>query len=240
VAKPYLNCPANWLRSTLEANPLSGIIERVETGATPATTRDDYWDGDVPWLTPKEIAHQSSGLFVSTTERKLTQAGLRDSAARLMPVGTVMVSKRAPVGAVAVNTVPMATNQGFLNFVCGLKVRPLYLAYWFLANRPYLDLIANGSTYPELYKGDLFEFEIAVPELAAQDQAISFLSSLDFLTMVGMPLEQTSLSPSRTQRIHSQSTELEKIRRVLLPAVLSGDVDLATLPVPHLSAMVAS
>jgi type I restriction enzyme S subunit len=157
-----------------------------------------------------------------------------------MPVGTVMVSKRAPVGAVAVNTVPMATNQGFLNFVCGLKVRPLYLAYWFLANRPYLDLIANGSTYPELYKGDLFEFEIAVPELAAQDQAISFLSSLDFLTMVGMPLEQTSLSPSRTQRIHSQSTELEKIRRVLLPAVLSGDVDLATLPVPHLSAMVAS
>lgn len=226
MARPYLKCPAHWQKGTLDADPLTGLIERVETGATPATTRDEYWDGDIPWLTPKEIAHRSSGLFVSTTERKLTVAGLRESATRLMPVGTVMVSKRAPVGAVAVNTVPMATNQGFLNFICGSKLRPLYLAYWFLGNRPYLELVANGSTYPELYKGDLFEFEITVPELAVQDQAISFLSSLDFLTMVGTPLEQTALSAMRTQRISSQSAELEKTRRALLPAVLAGEVDL--------------
>jgi len=63
----------------------------------------------------------------------------------------------------------MATNQGFLNFQCGPGIRPLYLAYWFRANKPYLDLIANGSTYPELYKGDLFEFHIAVPSLEEQD-----------------------------------------------------------------------
>ena len=117
----------------------------------------------------------------------------------------------------------------FRSFVCGPNVRPLYLAYWFLANKLYLDLVANGSTYPEIYKSDLFEFTIAVPDLASQDRAIAFLSSLDFLAMVGTPLEQTSVNPNRTQRIHSQSVQLERIRKVLLPAVLSGAIDLSAV-----------
>ena len=198
MAEPLLKCPNDWLSGTLEPNKLLGIIDRVESGGTPSTTIDEYWDGNIPWLTPKEITGSGHGLYVSATERNITDCGLGCSGAKLMPQGTVMLSKRAPVGAVAVNTVPMSTNQGFLNFVCGPKLRPVYLALWLRANKPYLDRVANGSTYPELYKGDLFEFEISVPPLPLQDQIISAVLSLQFAILLGAPLEQTSPDLNKT------------------------------------------
>ena len=124
----------------------------VETGGTPSTAREDYWDGHIPWLTPKEITGLD-GFYVSRTERTITDEGLHNTSAKLVPAGAVLLTKRAPVGSVAINAVPMATNQGFLNFICGPQMRPIYFAYWLRANRPYLELVANGSTYPELYIG---------------------------------------------------------------------------------------
>lgn len=225
MADPYLDCPKDWLRGTLEPDAKSPLIRRVDTGSTPSTRRDDYWDGDVPWLTPKEITGLTDGLFVSQTERCITEAGLASCSAKLLPPGTVMLTKRAPVGAVAVNAVPMATNQGFLNFQCGPKLRPLYLAYWFKANRPYLDLVANGSTYPELYRSDLFEFEIAVPPIEVQDQIIQVLSALQFVTVMGLPLEQSVMSPEEMLNIQNQTRRLSAIRNEILPLLLSGQID---------------
>src|SRR5689334_5537313 len=158
MAKPLIACPDGWIRGTLEPNLKLGLIASAESGGTPSTSRDDYWDGEIPWLTPKEITSRGDSLFVSATERTISMAGLEASAAKLMPPGTVMLTKRAPVGAVVINSVPMSTNQGFLNFVCGPKLRPAYLALWMRMNTRYLEQVANGSTYPELYKADLFEF----------------------------------------------------------------------------------
>jgi type I restriction enzyme S subunit len=227
VAEPFLQCPRSWRRGTLEPNPLVGLIDRVDTGGTPPTTVEEYWDGDVLWLTPKEIARNGRGLYVTQTERTITTIGLQSSGAKLLPPGTVMLSKRAPVGAVAVAAEPMATNQGFLNFSCGPRLRPLYLAYWFIANRPYLDLVANGSTYPELYKGDLFEFEIAAPDLEEQDRIVEFLASLEFVALLGLPLEQTTTDLSRMHAIHEQTRRLRHLRDAILPAVLSGQADVS-------------
>jgi type I restriction enzyme S subunit len=118
----------------------------------------------------------------------------------------------------------MATNQGFLNFQCGPKLRPLYLAYWFKANRPYLDLVANGSTYPELYRNDLFEFELAVPPIAVQDQIIQVLSALQFVSVMGLPLEQSVSSPEEMLAIQNQTRRLSAIRDQILPLLLSGEL----------------
>jgi type I restriction enzyme S subunit len=148
--------------------------------------------------------------------------GLAQSAAKLFPAATVMLTKRAPVGAVAINAVPMATNQGFLNFQCGQKLRPVYLAYWFRVNKPYLELIANGSTYPELYKSDLFEFEIAVPSLEEQDAIISVIGALQYANLLGMPLEQSVSSPEAMIRIQEQNRRLRSIRDSVMPLLLSG------------------
>lgn len=142
MSRPLLSAPPNWRKGTL-APQAGGLITRVSSGGTPATSIDEYWDGDVLWLTPKELARGSAGLFVTDTERKISELGLRSSGATLLPVGTVMLTKRAPVGLVGIATVPLTTNQGFLNFVCGDGLVPAYLAYWLLANRPYLDAVAT-------------------------------------------------------------------------------------------------
>jgi type I restriction enzyme S subunit len=222
MAEPYLICPPSWHRTTLEPDPAGEVIVRVDSGGTPSTSVAAYWDGDVPWLTPKEITGLSDGLYVSRTERAITPLGLSSSAARLLPPGTVMLSKRAPVGAVAVNAVAMATNQGFLNFGCGPRLRPLYLAYWLRANKPYLDKVANGSTYPELYQADLFELELSVPPLEVQDRALAALSALQFAALLGLPLEQSVTDPARMVALQEQNRRLARIRDQLLPLLLSG------------------
>jgi hypothetical protein len=227
MAEPFLECPKDWLHGTLEPDPKGPLIRRADSGGTPSTTRDDYWDGDIPWLTPKEVTGMTDGLFVSRTERTITKVGLENSAAKLLPAGTVMLTKRAPVGAVVVNAVPMTTNQGFLNFQCGPALRPLYLAYWLRANKPYLDQVANGSTYPELYRGDLFEFEIAVPPLDVQDRIIQVLSALQLVTLMGLPFEQSVTSPEQMLAIQNQTRRLSSIRDQMLPLLLSGQLNVA-------------
>lgn len=116
MAKPLLHCPKDWIHGTLEASTANGLITHVDSGRTPSTTDDMNWDGDIPWLTPKEITGITDGMYVSRTERTITQHGLANSSAKLLPAGTVMLTKRAPVGAVVINAVPMTTNQGFLNY----------------------------------------------------------------------------------------------------------------------------
>jgi restriction endonuclease S subunit len=232
MAEPYLKSPTWWRRASLEPDPQGELIVRVESGGTPSTAVEEFWDGEIPWLTPKEITGLADGLFVSRTERCITKLGLDRSAAKLMPAGTVMLSKRAPVGAVAVNAVPMATNQGFLNFRCGRLLEPLYFAFWLRANKPYLDKVATGSTYPELYINDLFEFEIAVPPLETQQQIIKVLNALQFASLLGPALEQSAPTAERMVALQEQNRRLGAIRDRILPALLSGMLDVATFAIP--------
>jgi len=228
MAEPFLLNNKNWLHGTLEACRKTGLILEVESGGTPKTGEDSYWEGDIPWLTPKEITDMD-GVYVSATERNITQLGLKNSAAKLLPAGTVMLSKRAPVGAVAVNTVPMSTNQGFLNFKCGPALRPLYLAYWFRLNKPYLDAVANGSTYPELYKNDLFEFEISVPTLEIQDEILQVISALQFCKLSGHALEQSALDMNQLSKIKAESNELDKTINQVMFLLFSGELSIGEL-----------
>lgn len=227
MAESLLRCPSHWLNTTLEADPESELIVHVDSGGTPSTRNEDNWDGHIPWLTPKEITNFVDTIYVSDTERKITQKGLASSASKLLPTGTVMLTKRAPVGAVAINAVPMATNQGFLNFHCGSKLRPLYLAYWFRANKVYLNMVANGSTYPELYKSDLFELQISVPTLEEQDAVLSVISAIQYVSLLGLPLEQSMTTPEQMIRMQEQNRRLRTIRDAILPKLLAGELDVS-------------
>lgn len=225
MAEPFLQCPPDWRQGTLAPSAVDGLILQVDTGSTPLTSNEEYWDGGIPWLTPKEITWFTNNLFVTRTERTISRAGLENSSARIMSPGTVMLSKRAPVGAVAVNAVPMATNQGFLNFTCGPHLRPLYFAYWLRANKPYLDMVANGSTYPEIYVTDLFEFEIAVPPIEVQDKVLELIGALQFVSGLGLPLEQAVTSTESLLSIQDQNRRLSDLREALLPLLLSGNLN---------------
>ena len=229
MASPLLKCPSYWFHGTLTPHSQSEIITRVDSGSTPSTTNDENWDGDIPWLTPKEITGMVDSVFVSRTERTITQQGLKNSAAKLLPVGTVMLTKRAPVGAVVMNAVPMSTNQGFLNFQCGSRLNPLYFTYWLKTNKLYLDRVANGSTYPELYKSDLFEFEIAVPPLDEQLAILGIISALQYVSLLGLPLEQSVTSPEEMIRMQEQNRRLRFIRDAILPKLFSGELDVSSI-----------
>ena len=225
MAEPFLQCPPQWRKGTLEPDPKKALIMTADTGTTPKTEVERYWDGEIPWLTPKEITRRQGGIFVSTTERMITREGLMESSLRLHPAGTVMLTKRAPVGAVAVNTVPMAVNQGFLAFSCGPGLRSTYLAYWLIANRPYFEQVANGSTYPELYIGDLFEFEISVPPVNYQDQVIEVIRALQFAALLALPIEQALGNSSQIVKIHAYRDRMEHLVQSLLILLLSGKLD---------------
>jgi type I restriction enzyme S subunit len=222
MAEPYLNHPTDWRTGTLDPSPDGEFIVGVKTGSTPRTSQPEFWGGDNPWLTPKEITGGTWPTYVTTTDRTLSESGLASSSARLLPPDTVMLSKRAPVGLVAINKVPMATNQGFLNFTCGPGLRPAYLAYWFVANRKYLDKIANGSTYPELYNADLFEFQISVPSVEDQDRIVSLLRALQFVYELGPAMSIIDVPESIATDHDMDRDRLNGLNASLLSALLSG------------------
>lgn len=222
MAEAFLDHPTGWEVITLEPKNGSGYIERVESGGTPSTSVDEYWDGDVPWLTPKEITRGNGALYVSSTERNITDLGVQSSAAKLMPIGTVMLTKRAPVGAVAISTVPMCTNQGFLNFICGEKLLPTYLAYWLFANKKYLDAVANGSTYPELYKGDLFEFQMAVPSIEDQKEILRTISAAKQLALCLDATSHSAVEITDVLKLQKLRDRIDHFYSALLPIILSG------------------
>ena len=230
MADPYLPHPAGWPVTTLVPDTTAGYVVAATSGGTPSTRDESYWDGPFPWLTPKEVARGSGAVFVSRSERTVTEAGLA-RAGGLLPRNTVMLTKRAPVGCVVVNAVPMASNQGFMSFTCGPRLRPLYQAYRLRANRPDQDKVANASTYPELYLGDLPELHIAVPPLATQDAILAAIRAVDYLTALGRPMESAATSSEELVSIQRDDANLTQLLEHLLPALLSGQLS-ASAPGP--------
>ena len=222
MAKPYLPTPSHWTTINLTPDARKGYILAADSGGTPKTGEESYWDGGVPWLTPKEITGEFTPLYVSHTERTISDLGLASSGAKLLPPGAVLLTKRAPVGTVSVAAVPITTNQGFLNFTCGPKLNPLYLTFWLRTNKVYLDAVANGSTYPELYKGDLFEFEMGVPSLEEQKSIVSCFLSIQKLQFACNMAEQSSTDPEEVTRIQARFRRLVELREALAPFLLTG------------------
>lgn len=236
MARPFLPIPAEWSSVSLATPADEGFVLRVDSGGTPSTTEEIYWDGEIPWLTPREVTRLGYAIYVADTERRITDLGLRNSAAKLLPPETVLLTKRAPVGGVAINAVAMTTNQGFLSFQCGPRLRPLYLAHWLRVNGEYLGQIANGSTYPELYVSDLFEIVAGIPPLQEQDAILSWIRAVEFLAQVGIPLEQSAASTAEMVRFQAQTQRIREAGRTLFEALLAGEIRVAEFA-PRLAAL---
>ena len=153
----------------------------VRSGGTPATATGSYWDGGVPWITPKDLAGYEAR-YIAAGERDISEEGLNNSSATLLPVDTVLLSTRAPVGYVALAAVPLATNQGFKNLVCrsGIAV-PKFVYYLLKQNTELLESHATGATFKELSGSRLKAIEFTLPELAVQTRIAELLSAYDDL-----------------------------------------------------------
>lgn len=150
----------------------------VKNGGTPSTKNQKYWNGKILWLTPKELSGFED-IEISDTERKISDEGLKHSSATLMPAGTVLLTSRAPIGYIAIAGVPMATNQGFKNFICDSKLLDNEFLYFFLRLKTkYLQSLGRGATFTEISKTTVEKLDIPLPPLQAQKQIVAKLSAV--------------------------------------------------------------
>lgn len=152
-----------------------GEIASVVSGATPKTSVGEYWDGDVLWATPKDLSGLGT-MTISSTNRQLSEAGLQSCSTHVLPIGSVLLSSRAPIGLVAVNTVPMATNQGFKSLTPQRdRLDATYLYHWLTSNRSFLESIGTGATFKEISKKRVQSVEIPLPPLDEQRRIAAVL-----------------------------------------------------------------
>lgn len=153
-------------------------VARVVGGATPKSAVEGYWGGEVHWATPKDLT-TLGGKTIDETPRTITRDGLNSCAAELLPPNSVLFSSRAPIGHVAINTVPMATNQGFKSMIPGPKLDPNFLYWWLDAHRAHLQSLGNGATFKEVSKSVVERVEIPLPPLDEQKRIAAILDQGD-------------------------------------------------------------
>ena len=158
-----------------------GDVTEIVKGGTPSRNIEKYFRGNIAWAIPSDISSFDTTLYIDDTETHITEEAINNSAAILLPVGTVLLSSRATIGDTAINTVPMATNQGFANFICHENLSNVFLAYYLRYIRKKLNDLASGSTFKEITKGTLVNIEIPFLPLEEQRAIAEVLSDVDGL-----------------------------------------------------------
>ncbi|MGI8991170.1 MAG: restriction endonuclease subunit S [Bryobacteraceae bacterium] len=157
-----------WLRKQM------GEVCEIVNGGTPKTGVPEYWGGSYLWITPAEMGKRLSP-YVDDTERKITDLGLRDSSARMLPANSVILSSRAPIGHLVINTDMMATNQGCKGLVpCG-QLQHKFLYYYLRSIVDLLNSLGTGATFKELSAGKLKEVPIPIAPLTEQQRIVGIL-----------------------------------------------------------------
>ena len=198
--------PEGWITSTI------GQEVEIVGGSTPSTKEVSYWGGDFYWATPKDLSSLDNPVLLGT-DRKISKAGLTQIGSGLLPVGTVLLSSRAPIGYMAIAQVPVAVNQGFIAMICKKKLSNVFVWQWTHANMETVHQNANGSTFQEISKSNFkpIPVTVATPHtLEAFDDMIVQL----FDRIVANEIESRSLAATRD---------------FLLPKLMSGEVRVENL-----------
>ncbi len=146
-----------------EVKKLKEVAEIVG-GSTPKTNVEEYWNGENPWVAPAEL-HQNH--YISSTERGISNEAAKNMT--LLPVGSVLLSSRAPIGKVSITTIPMYCNQGFKNVVCSKRLNNEYVYQLLLGKTEYLNSLGTGATFKEISKKTTENISIAVPPIELQE-----------------------------------------------------------------------
>ena len=192
---------------------LSEIGKEVEAvgGATPSTKEPSYWEGgENHWATPKDLSKLASPVLLDT-DRKITDAAANKISSGLLPVGTVLLSSRAPIGYLAIAEVPTAVNQGFIAMVCEKRLPNVFVLFWCYENLNYIKGISGGSTFAEISKRSFRPVPVVVPS----EQVLVAYESLI------RPLYNRIVANTK------ESAFLAATRDLLLPKLVSGEIRLA-------------
>jgi type I restriction enzyme S subunit len=153
----------------------------VVGGGTPSTYVKEYWNGEIPFVTPTDITEleKRNVNFLDKTKSYITKKGLKNSSAKLLPPNSVLLTSRATIGYGLINKIPMATNQGFANLICSEKAYNLYILYLMRFLRKTLLQMASGSTFKEVARGVLRNLKIPLPSVQEQRMISDILCIVD-------------------------------------------------------------
>ena len=154
-------------------------IGKVVSGGTPSTSKNEYWYGDIGWITPKDLSSYED-IYISQGERNITEEGLNNSSAKLVPKNTVLMTSRAPIGYIAIADNELSTNQGFKSLICDENIcHYKYFYYWLKLNIKYIINNSSGSTFNEISGGTFKNLEISLPSINEQKAISSVLWTID-------------------------------------------------------------
>jgi len=193
-----------------ERRPIGDLV-KVVGGSTPSTKEARYWDGSVAFATPRDLASLRLPVLLQT-ERRITEDGLATISSGLLPVGTVLLSSRAPIGYLAMTELPVAVNQGFIAMLCDGQISNHFILRWARKNLETIVGNANGTTFLEISKSNFRPIEVPIPPGA----------ELERFNEVVAPLYRLMVERLR------ESARLSAIRDLLLPRLVSGQIR-----VPH-------
>lgn len=152
-----------------------GAVGEFIGGGTPDTSVQEYWDGEIQWFTPTEIKEKN----IKRSLRTITQKGLQNSSAKLLPKGALLITTRATIGDVGIAIEECTTNQGFQSLVVNDTENNLFWYYWLTQHKSELKRKSSGSTFPEIGKNEIIKITAYSPKKPEQQKIASCLSSLD-------------------------------------------------------------
>lgn len=195
--------PKGWVVSTI------GDEVEVVGGGTPSTQKAEFWDdGEYYWTTPKDLSGLPDKVLLST-ERKITQKGLENISSGLLPINTVLMSSRAPVGYLVLAKIPTAINQGFIAMKCNKQLSPEYVLQWANSKMDDIKQRASGSTFAEISKKTFRPMGLVIP---TKDILAEFTKVAECIY-------------NQIAELVAQSNNLATTRDLLLPKLLSGAIE---------------
>ncbi|GHV56180.1 restriction modification system S chain-like protein [Deltaproteobacteria bacterium] len=153
---------------------------RIVSGSTPRREVSEYWDGDIPWATPKDVSLNKRKILATTAE-KITSKGLASCSTNILPKGSILFSSRAPIGLVAQAGIEVCTNQGFKNLIPSEVISSDYLYYCMKFFAPAIEKLGNGATFKEVSKEIVGNFKIPLPPIKIQNNISNILDKLEII-----------------------------------------------------------
>lgn len=154
-------------------------LGEIVNGGTPSTKVKEYWDGDIPWITPYDLS-KNKNKWIRNGERNISKMGLENSNAKLIPSNSIMISTRAPIGYVVKNEVEATTNQGIKSFIPNTDlVDADYMYYFFVKSTKLLNMRSGGTTFRELSTTSLKNLEVKIPDIKMQKEISERISVFD-------------------------------------------------------------
>lgn len=206
--------PAHW-----DVRPIRKVA-KLESGHTPSRSRPEYWeDCTVPWFTLADVwqIRDAKREYVRETKEMVSELGLANSSARLLPKGTVILSRTASVGFSAIIEIPMATTQDFANWICGPRLKPEFLLTCLRGMGGEFRRLMMGSTHNTIYMPDIQSLTIAIPPMDEQDAVVAEVRRL------------SERYDALTSEVEAAAVLLQERRSALISAAVTGKIDVRGL-----------